>query len=61
VERVRAWGYDVRAAGGLFTVSPLAIREAASLGVDVLSAADLADPGIATKVAGVLAASQQAS
>ncbi|MBM7784244.1 hypothetical protein [Tenggerimyces flavus] len=61
VERVRAWGYDVRAAGGLLTVSPLAIREAASLGIDVLSAADLADPSIATKVAGVLAESQQAS
>jgi hypothetical protein len=61
VERVRALGYDVRAAGGLLTVSPLAIREAASLGVDVLTAADLSDPAVAMKVAGILAESQQAS
>jgi hypothetical protein len=61
VERVRAMGYDVRAAGGLFTVSPLAIREAVSLGVDVLTAADLSDPAVAMKVAGLLVSSQQAS
>lgn len=51
VEQLRGLGFDVRAATGMFTMAPLALREAAEVMGDlVVESLELSEPSVALRV-----------
>ncbi|WP_020577959.1 molybdopterin-guanine dinucleotide biosynthesis protein MobB [Actinopolymorpha alba] len=60
-DRLRSWGYDVRAVTGRFTASPLALREAEACGLGPLTQLDLQSPRVAAELLGLVSSVSRAA